>query len=130
MKKLFMAVMLVCLALPAFSQDTPPTGDEYAKFQGVWYGAISDECIFFIFMNDAFTMIRQDSEMIGFISGKYSIFESKINLDTNKCMVGENGFYLPYEDGIQNQQMQYIISNETLVLYENEDTIICLKKIE
>jgi hypothetical protein len=91
---------------------------------------IDNECIFFIFINDTFTMIRQDSEMIGFISGKYSIFKTELNLETYKCIVGKDGFYLPYEDGIQNQQMQYIISDETLVLYENENTIIYLKKIE
>jgi hypothetical protein len=130
MKKLVLIVAFLLIASSAFAQDAPPADDPYAKFQGVWYGAIDDECVFFIFMNDAFTMIRQDSAVIGFISGKYLIFEEKLNLETNKCIVGKDGFYLPYEDGIQNMQMQYIISDETLALYENEDITTFLKKIE
>jgi hypothetical protein len=126
MKRLVLIVTFLFIAGAAFSHEK----DSRAPFQGVWYGAIGDECVFFIFMNDVFTMIRQDSEMIGFISGKYSIFEKKLNLETNKCIVGKDGFYLPYEDGIQNQQIQYTISDETLILYENDDTMACLKKIE
>jgi hypothetical protein len=45
------AVMLVCLALPAFTQDIRPTDDPYAKFQGIWYDVIyDDERIFFVFL--------------------------------------------------------------------------------
>jgi hypothetical protein len=120
--------MLACLAIPAFAQ----TDDPYAKFQGSWYGAIDDEPIFYIFTNDDFTVIRQDSEMIGMIVGKFSISEKKLNLETTKYIVGEKGFYLPYEDGVQNIQMQYIISDGNLVLIDNTDgsIITYLKKIE
>jgi hypothetical protein len=128
MKKLALITTLALLTLPAFTQEK----DSRAPFQGSWYGAIDDEFIFFIFMNDVFTLIRQDSEMIGFISGKYSVFEKKLYLEPNKCMVGKNGSYLPYEEGVQNIQYQYIISKGELVLVDNHDgnIVTYLKNIE
>jgi hypothetical protein len=65
MKKNVMVILLICLALPIFSQDK----DSRAPFQGVWYGVIYDEVkVFFIFIDDVFiSHIESD------YFGRYSI---------------------------------------------------------
>jgi hypothetical protein len=124
MKRLFL-VILALASLPAFSQE-----DEYAKFQGVWYGTIGNEFIFYIFIDNSFTMIRQDSTIIGMYSGKYSIDKEKLIFEINKLLIGKDSFYIPYDDGIQDAQMQYAISGGILVLFADDGTITSLKNVE
>jgi hypothetical protein len=53
MKKLVLICILVLLALPIFSHDVPLDGDDYAKFQGVWYD-VDEKYAFIIFIDDIF----------------------------------------------------------------------------
>ena len=66
MKKLFIIAVLAFAVLPAFSQE-----DEYAKFQGVWYGESEDENSYFIFENNTAIMFDSSNGGVFFVTLQY-----------------------------------------------------------
>jgi hypothetical protein len=119
MKKLFIAVMLIFLTLPVFSQEK----DSRAPFQGIWYPIFyeyknevftSEEC--FIFIDDIFITTLDGY----FISGHYSVEKNNLIL-TNPRILGDDG----WEDaGVEDETgtiIQYIFSGDRLILLFDGD---------
>jgi hypothetical protein len=119
MKKLFLAVMLACLALPVFAQ----TDDPYAKFQGVWWGKADggDSC-HFIFSNNSLTMIGKEFGSDLFYFGNYFIDNDTIIYIIKCGFTDDDGWVMPPEEiSIQEITMtfQYVFSEDKLVLIAN-----------
>jgi hypothetical protein len=70
MKKLVIIAVLAFAALPAFSQE-----DEYAKFQGVWYGEREDENTYFIFENNTAIMFDSSNGGVFFVTLRYLLIK-------------------------------------------------------
>jgi hypothetical protein len=106
MKKLFMIAVLSCAVLPAFSQE-----DEYARFQGVWYGVIygGEVKVFFIFIDDIFiSHIESDSY------GRYSVENNNLIL-TDFRELGADGWGEIHGEN-EEAKIQYVFSGERLIL--------------
>jgi hypothetical protein len=118
MKKLVLAVLFVLTVLPAFAQDAPPVGDEYAKFQGVWYGVYSNEIFIFVFIDDTFV-----STLEACFTGKFFIEKENIVFQAERRLSLLPGWE-KIEDTDNKSTWQYVFSGENLVLVDHGDALV------
>jgi hypothetical protein len=114
MKKLFLVAALALAALPSFAQE-----DEYAKFQGIWWGIIDDnEIVVFAFIDDTFV-----TTLDGGIAGKFFIEKENIIFQVERVLSLPPGWE-KIEDTDNKGTWQYVFSGENLVLVEYGEAIV------
>jgi hypothetical protein len=130
-EKFVLIIILVLLALPAFSQEKDgfaQTDDPYAKFHGVWLGrADGGDLWHFIFSNNSLTIIGKDIGLDIIYFRNYFIDKNTV-VYIIKCMFGENDddVWLMAPEEIDKElkeeitkSFQYIFSGNKLVLIED-----------
>jgi hypothetical protein len=125
MKKIIIVLYLVITVLPTFSQDMPPDGDDYTKFQGIWYGVIYDEDpVFFVFIDDIF-ICNLD---YGF-SCRYSVENHNLIVTSGRELLVSGWGDTKYNPDTTNNngKIQYIFSGERLVLVFDGEPITLSK---
>jgi archaellum component FlaF (FlaF/FlaG flagellin family) len=116
MKRLFTVIILSFAVFPAFAQDTTPSDDPYAKFQGIWYGGFDDnEKFIVVFVNSTY-MIKTDNFTIGlFTIGEYTINNDTIILNKKNVYDDESGLLVPINPAA-TITLKYLFSGDKLIL--------------
>jgi hypothetical protein len=105
MKKFYLIILLIILAIPAFPQEM----DGRTPFHGIWYGLYGDVKIFYIFIDDVFITNLDD----GFFS-HYSVEDNNLIL-TNPRELDIDGWKKIQDEDIAGN-IQYVFSGDKLIL--------------
>jgi hypothetical protein len=121
MRRLVLISILVLLALPIFSQDMPPDGDDYARFRGVWCAETEDGNNYFIFENNT-------AIILGYDGGESLVEFDNFMLSYNKIIFHHKYiFYLDdsgwqyvgpddLNDEYRTDEGNYVFSGDKLIL--------------
>jgi hypothetical protein len=124
MKKLVLAVMLVCLALPAFAQ----TDDPYVRFQGVWWGEADEDSCHYIFFNKNLIISLGETYHNLMYYCTYSIGNSTITIDVKKIFNENNWHSKPFVDAPDTIiEYQYVFSDSKLILVDEGQPMVFSK---
>jgi hypothetical protein len=125
MKKLFISVMLVFLALPIFAQNAPSANDPRAKFQGIWYGVVyGEDKVLFIFIGDIFI----NNLDLGY-SGRFSVEDQNLVMNIKyDCL--NSGEMREIHNEFTTVKIQFLFSGEKLILAFDGEPITLSRNYE